>query len=765
MKIKKRIEIHLEKFFLDDLKNINQVAIDILNIAEDLCTKKPLNIETLYKTAVKKLNYPNEEINKTIYDLLLKKIIIPEKKLIRTQVLKNEKRQLIFDFVRGKPGSHLREIRENLGLNPHVAQVHLKILEGFNFLYRKKHLKYVVFFPFDFVRKNEDSILALKNEKAERIFSKIFQEQEVDFEGLKEIEDIDIKAINYHLEPLISSGLVIKTERDGKELFQLNQDKYLMIERYIEKKVERKKEIPLREPLPAEILKPVALEAPRLPISQESKDLIEIKREYDFVGGEIRFKAAIRNISNTVVTDINVTLIPTSQYEIVDRLKVVDILRPGESRGVDFYLTPLTCGQSKVFGSISYMDPFGNPQTATISPKDIWIKCPLVIPKTSSIDEIEKVKKQLQKGETKISFKIDQTSAFNIVLDQISALDLSEIKVDENNFTTIHSGLAKVTNDNMIIESKIEGNHVVLIVWTRDMKQATGFLAYIKNLILMTFESHSKLEGKIEKISQKILDTDEIFKRLITLFDYCDNRDDWKIGDILILINEIKSKMERSIPGSSIIIKMKDWIEDLGVKREGDSLNEKPRNDLEYDIITWISELNRIGCNQLEIYQSSFPEKKIQIENLCTLTNNQEEQLSYIEKKYVINILQYIMVIAKGVGLSIYQFDFTTGSEVDPDLISGFLTAIQDFGMEISRGEDTLMKKLAYKNFQIELDDGEYTKVALILKGEPIEFIMKRLKSFIVEFEGMFKENLGENFMGNVQVFKDAETLVKKNFS
>ena len=744
---------------LSDLSDINQISLEILKIAEEMTDKKPLNIDSLHAIAKKKLKLSSEEISKSIYDLLLKKIIIPDKKLVRTQVLAHDRRDKIFKFLLKNPGAHLREIRENLNLNPHVANLHLKVLQSFNFIYRKKYLKYVVFFPADFNTTLEDMILAIKNEKAEIILLNLNKNAEMSFDQLKELEGFTSETVNYHLKPLMATGLVFTTQKNGQDFYGIDRTKFEKIQKYIKTSLELTKPIAATEL----VTEPAADITPITP--SQSKGMIDIKREYDFVGGEIRFKAAIRNISETVVTDINVTLIPTSQYEVVDRVKIVDILRPGESRGVDFYLTPLTCGQSKVFGSISYMDPFGNPQTATISPKDIWIKCPLVIPKTTSMAEIEKVKKQLQKGDTRIPFKIDKTSAYNIVLDQISALDLSEVQVDDSNMTTTHSGLAKVTNDNMIIESRIEPNQAVLTVWTRDMKQATGFLAYIKNLINMTFESHSKLEGKIEKISQKILDTDEIFNRLITLFDYCDNRDEWKIGDILILLNEIKTKMERSVPGSSTIEKIGDWIETLSNKREGDSLTEKDGNDLEYNIINWLSELNRIGCNQLETYQDSFPEKKLQIENLCSLTENEDEKMRYIEKKYVINILQYIMVIVKGAGLSIYQYDFTTSSQVDADLISGFLTAIQDFGMEISRGEDTSMKKLAYKNFQIELEDGEHTKAALILKGEPIEFITKRLKNFIKHFEVKYIDNLGENFLGNVSIFRDADALVKKNFA
>lgn len=736
---------------MDELKDINEVALEILKIAEELASKKPLDVRVLYKTARKRLKYSDDDINKAIYDFILKKIIIPERKIVKTQVLSNERRDIIFDYIRKTPGAHLREIREKLKLNPHVASLHLKILENFEFIYGKKHLKYRVFFPTDFNRENEEPILALKNEKAENIYFFVKEQGEISQKQIQEefSDEISPKMINYHLEPLILAGLIEQVNRDDQELLKINEDKFDKLERYLQPKLEL-----------IRIAREEAVKAPTPEAEAQAPELIEVKREYDFVGGEIRFKTAVQNTSKSVVTGINVTIIPTSQYEVEDKVKTVDILKPGETRGVDFYLIPLTCGRSQVFGSVTYVDPFGTPISATIQPKDIWIKCPLVIPKAASIEQIEDIKKQLQKGIARIDFSINRNSAFDIVRDQIAALDLSDVLIDEDNLLTLHSGLAKVTNDNMIIESRISDNQAVLTVWTRDMKQATGFLAYIKNLINMSFQSHSILEGKIEKVSQKILDTTDIFHRFTALFTYCE--ENWSVGDIILLINEIKSKTARSLPGSYMIEKLKDWVEKFEGKREGDPISEQDRNDLEYDVLNWLIEVNKIGCNQIGMYEQSFPEKKLEIENLCSLTDKEDEIVRELERVYAKNILEYLMVILKVSGLSIYQYNFKH-AEIEPDLISGFLTAIQDFGTEISRGEDTTMKKLAYKNFQIEIESGQNVRTALFLKGEPVEILQSKLKTFTEEFENAHGHAL-ETFSGDVKEFRQSVDLAKKIF-
>lgn len=774
---------------MEKLASLTQVEQDILKIAEDIINKdKVLNINSLHRTAKLQLNYPDEELSQALYSLLLKKLIFPGKKLTISNILNNDKRKQILDYIKENPGAHLREIREQLSLNPRVANWHLKVLENFELIYRKNYLNYRVFFPSNFEHGFEEPLLSLKNDNAINLFTTIYNHPELDLEQLKKIVNFSPNVTQYHLKRLISSGIILPYEEDGKEFFNTSAEKLDTIQKYfnINLKEEKIEKIPIQHPILEEISetiesikekplkpshkpknvlspKPISfkeLTKPSPPTVQETSNLIDVKREYDYVGGAIRFKIAVQNISNTVITDINTTLIPTSQYEISERVKIVNTLKPGESRGIDFELIPLTCGKSNVFGTVTFFDPFGNPHTATIPPKEIWIKCPLVIPKKSTISEIKQLQKKLQKGTAKIPFKISENSAFKIVIDQISALDLSEIVVDDVKLLALYSGIAKVTNDNMIIESKIMDHDAILTIWTKDMKQATGFLAYLKNLIKIAFESALKMEDMTEIISQKILDSDEIIQRFVTLFDYCEGK--WNIGDILILLKEIKTKIERNFSGLSLIDKMQDFIEDFEKNyKEGVNISEKNSINLEFQILEWLSEIYRIACNNFETYQQTFPDQKNQIDQLCKLIEEKDPLFTELGNKYTNEILQYLMIIKKDSGLTIYEHNFTEVS-IDPDLIGGFLTAIQSFGSELSN-EETSMTKLAYKNFEIALDDEENTRAALILKGKPVENLTKKLKNFIKEFELKFKKEL-KNWTGDVVLFEPADEILKKIF-
>ena len=66
-------------------------------------------------------------------------------------------------------------------------------------------------------------------------------------------------------------------------------------------------------------------------------------------------------------------------------------------------------------------------------------------------------------------------------------------------------------------------------------------------------------------------------------------------------------------------------------------------------------------------------------------------------------------------------------TDLEPDLISGFLSAIQSFGTELSK-EEVPMKKIAYKNLEIELYLGETTICALLARGEITAHLSALLK-------------------------------------
>ncbi|MHA1130503.1 MAG: prenyltransferase/squalene oxidase repeat-containing protein [Candidatus Helarchaeota archaeon] len=131
------------------------------------------------------------------------------------------------------------------------------------------------------------------------------------------------------------------------------------------------------------------------------------------------------------------------------------------------------------------------------------------------------------------------------------------------------------------------------------------------------------------------------------------------------------------------------------------------------------------------------------------------------EKKEDLLKLRYLLIIHRQVGATLYHRQFGTW-EIDPDLISGFLTAIQSFGQEI-KSKDVPIQSMGYKEFEITLNQGKFVHVALIIDGKSSDWHKEKLAEFTKEFERQFQENL-QTWSGELTQFKSAGLMIDRVF-
>jgi len=711
--------------------------------------KKPLNTEELYSIAKKKLKYPDEEISVAIYKLVLNKYLVKKTKISKDNILENEIRNRIFKYISEHPSTHLREIRDSLKLSPYNAAWHLQMLEKFNLIQKYRISNKVVFFNSNIKSEFYDFIYELKQETNFKTIETILLSPGIEINILANKLQLGSRKVENIISKLQENDWVYEIIEGEKTKYFAKLSKLEPILRHLNISEERIKEFKEIEAEYQRQLETKPLTRKPAVIPTEAEGGVKVVREYDYVGGDIRFKVAVRNETQTIISKISVILNPSTQYRINERIQEIDVLTPGESRGVDFTLIPLTCGKSKVFGTLSYVDAFGKPHSQTISEKEIHIKCPLVTPKKATKMDIENWKKSLLRGSTKIHyFNISGAQAFRIACDQVSALDLAEVDSDYEKLIATYSGVAKVTGNSMVVEINNDNSDIQIQVWTSDMKQATGFIAYIKNLINVSLEVAQKLQLKVEKMGQTILDCFDISERMCRFYECCEERE--IIHEITLLLGELIAKIERSFPDLKILEDIKNSLTKLENFRFGDSINDKLAIQLEMNVIDWLKELLKIIQNNAKTYQETFKDQDISFNKIKERIEQLEERINKNEERFSINILRYLMVIDQKSGLTLFNHGFGD-FQFDSDLVSGFLTAIQSFGTEISQ-KSTQMKKLAYQDFEISMDDGEKIRVALVLAGPITSYLESKLKEFISIFESRFANEL-QNWSGDVSEF------------
>ncbi|MFX0186863.1 MAG: hypothetical protein ACFE8A_03905 [Candidatus Hodarchaeota archaeon] len=122
--------------------------------------------------------------------------------------------------------------------------------------------------------------------------------------------------------------------------------------------------------------------------------------------------------------------------------------------------------------------------------------------------------------------------------------------------------------------------------------------------------------------------------------------------------------------------------------------------------------------------------------------------------------MEHILVIYKGTGTCLF-FKSYGMEEIDPELISGFLTAVSSFGREMDSQE--ALNEIQYGDKMLLLADGEYVRVALVLDKQASLFLRQHLKDFIDAFEIEYGQHLPE-WRGQIDVFMDAGELVDVKF-
>ncbi|MHA2429908.1 MAG: hypothetical protein ACXACC_02630 [Promethearchaeota archaeon] len=126
--------------------------------------------------------------------------------------------------------------------------------------------------------------------------------------------------------------------------------------------------------------------------------------------------------------------------------------------------------------------------------------------------------------------------------------------------------------------------------------------------------------------------------------------------------------------------------------------------------------------------------------------------------------LNYIMVSEKKSSLNVYEQVFTK-QKIDPTLISGFLSAIQSFGIELTDSDEkTQTIKLEYKNSKVLMSEFKDFRIVIIMNELPSQKFFDSISSLAFDIELYYSRYL-ENFKGNIDPFNGIENLLKKHLN
>ena len=123
--------------------------------------------------------------------------------------------------------------------------------------------------------------------------------------------------------------------------------------------------------------------------------------------------------------------------------------------------------------------------------------------------------------------------------------------------------------------------------------------------------------------------------------------------------------------------------------------------------------------------------------------------------------LEHILVLYKASGTCVFFKSFGTEG-IDPELISGFISAICSFGRDLASQEE--LNEISYGDKMLLLSDGEHIRVALVLSKKASIILRKNLMDFINVFEKSYEKEL-PNWRGQLNVFRNAGPIIDEVLS
>ncbi|MFX1435962.1 MAG: Rab family GTPase [Promethearchaeota archaeon] len=234
----------------------------------------------------------------------------------------------------------------------------------------------------------------------------------------------------------------------------------------------------------------------------ESKSSLDIKREYDFVSGEIRFRIALKNLMKSTITNIKINFdVPTSLRWVLHEPRypkkgdTIEIpkLGPQEKTSIAIYLTPISCLEGQINATITYFDSYNNPHAFIMEPKTVAITCPIFFtPQTANLARVKNLYQQFSFKQTKLYPIINKSNGyllFEVFIKILNGFDIKIVSHDYNRESNIGEawfyGETKVKKNRLIVHiSTEESTDLIQIKVGGDtQEQVTSFLAEINSRI------------------------------------------------------------------------------------------------------------------------------------------------------------------------------------------------------------------------------------------------------------------------------------------
>jgi len=151
-----------------------------------------------------------------------------------------ESRRRIYETIRSRPGTFLRELERDLGMQVGMLSYHLRVLTEAGLIRAEpegNHLRY--FLSNGFILNDRKALSYLRNRTSRAILIHVLDRGPIGFSDLLEPLEVTKSTLSYHLKRLAAAGLIMIKKGDGMTVSAIDPERLVNLLVWVREDLER----------------------------------------------------------------------------------------------------------------------------------------------------------------------------------------------------------------------------------------------------------------------------------------------------------------------------------------------------------------------------------------------------------------------------------------------------------------------------------------------------------------------------------------------
>jgi predicted transcriptional regulator len=145
--------------------------------------------------------------------------------MLKDIVLENSRRKKIYNFIRKKPGIHLREIQRRLSIPLSSLEHHIEYMIRKNIIYKEREGRYTRYFAGHLTKEKRKVISALRHKRLREIVSIVLEQKEVKSQDLIEYLNIPYSTLSYYLKYLVEHSILRRQKISYENIYSIQDQR------------------------------------------------------------------------------------------------------------------------------------------------------------------------------------------------------------------------------------------------------------------------------------------------------------------------------------------------------------------------------------------------------------------------------------------------------------------------------------------------------------------------------------------------------------